>query len=260
MENKKTNSSDGSDTQNGNTEPNLTSQNKYPGFDMGGDNYSNKKSTEINNLTSPLPDDQKSADDLAPEPLSVQTAGSAENPQGQNGSTATSSTSGGSLDTGYASIRRRYFASLIDGLIVGTVSVILNLPMYVSQFQNIIALYNVSDPSLYQEKFEVPFGSSSNPVYNILSIVAFLFGIAYPIYFIGKNGATPGKKLLKIKVIDKEKKEVPGFLKAFLRETVGKFISAIFLGIGYFWAIGDKDKQTWHDKIAGTVVISTNIK
>lgn len=40
-----------------------------------------------------------------------------------------------------------------------------------------------------------------------------------------------------------------------LRETLGKFVSSLFLGLGMFWAIWDKDRQTWHDKIAGTVVI-----
>lgn len=40
-----------------------------------------------------------------------------------------------------------------------------------------------------------------------------------------------------------------------LRETIGKFLSGLVLGLGYFWAIWDKDSQAWHDKIAGTVVI-----
>jgi predicted anti-sigma-YlaC factor YlaD len=39
-----------------------------------------------------------------------------------------------------------------------------------------------------------------------------------------------------------------------VREIVGKFVSGLFLGIGYFWAIFDKEGQAWHDKIAGTVV------
>jgi len=68
-----------------------------------------------------------------------------------------------------------------------------------------------------------------------------------------------GKRLMKIKVIDKESGEVPGFLKAFLREFVGKFISSIFLSLGYFWAIWDKEKQGWHDKIAGTIVVKNTV-
>jgi uncharacterized RDD family membrane protein YckC len=40
-----------------------------------------------------------------------------------------------------------------------------------------------------------------------------------------------------------------------LREIVGKWVSGLLIGLGYFWAIWDKDGQAWHDKIAGTVVI-----
>jgi len=40
-----------------------------------------------------------------------------------------------------------------------------------------------------------------------------------------------------------------------LRETLGKWVSGWFLGLGWFWAIWDRDAQAWHDKIAGTVVL-----
>ena len=60
---------------------------------------------------------------------------------------------------------------------------------------------------------------------------------------------------LKIKVVKEDTGEVPGFAKAFLREMVGKFLSSLVFGLGYFSVLWDKDKQAWHDKIAGTVVI-----
>ena len=60
---------------------------------------------------------------------------------------------------------------------------------------------------------------------------------------------------LKIKVVLKDTGEVPGYTKAFLRELVGKFVSSLVLGLGYFSVLWDKDKQGWHDKMAGTVVI-----
>jgi uncharacterized RDD family membrane protein YckC len=41
----------------------------------------------------------------------------------------------------------------------------------------------------------------------------------------------------------------------FVRETFGRFASGAFFGLGYFWAIFDKNAQGWHDKLAGTVVI-----
>jgi uncharacterized RDD family membrane protein YckC len=40
-----------------------------------------------------------------------------------------------------------------------------------------------------------------------------------------------------------------------LRESFGKTLSGIFFGLGYLWALWDRDSQAWHDKIAGTLVI-----
>jgi uncharacterized RDD family membrane protein YckC len=31
--------------------------------------------------------------------------------------------------------------------------------------------------------------------------------------------------------------------------------SAVALGIGLFWMLNDAERQMWHDKIAGTVVV-----
>lgn len=153
----------------------------------------------------------------------------------------------------YATVSKRASASFIDGLIVGGISLILNAPAYVTQFKsfaNSMSSGYTAPPSIDQVSF-----GSSNPLYTILSLIGVVFGIAYPIYFIGKTGATPGKKIMKIKVIDKETQLAPGYLKAFLREFVGRFIASIFLYLGYFWILWDKEKQGWHDKIAGTVVV-----
>lgn len=78
--------------------------------------------------------------------------------------------------------------------------------------------------------------------------------LGYPIYFIGKSGATPGKKIMKIRVVKADGSAV-GYGGAFLREVVGKFISGIILLIGYFWMLWDPNKQALHDKIAGTYVV-----
>jgi uncharacterized RDD family membrane protein YckC len=44
-------------------------------------------------------------------------------------------------------------------------------------------------------------------------------------------------------------------ISAILREVVGKFISSLILLLGYFWMLWDPKKQTWHDKIAKSVVV-----
>jgi uncharacterized RDD family membrane protein YckC len=43
--------------------------------------------------------------------------------------------------------------------------------------------------------------------------------------------------------------------QAILREVLGKWLSGLFLNLGYLWTVFDSKKQSWHDKIAGSVVI-----
>lgn len=74
------------------------------------------------------------------------------------------------------------------------------------------------------------------------------------LWFLGK-GLTPGKLAVGEQVVNQLNGQYPGFGRMVLREIIGKSVSSLFFGIGYFWAIWDKDNQAWHDKIARTVVI-----
>jgi len=67
-------------------------------------------------------------------------------------------------------------------------------------------------------------------------------------------GRTVGKMALGIRVVNAAGRP-PGVGWALLRETGGKFLSGIALGIGYIWAAFDPQKRAWHDKIARTSVI-----
>jgi uncharacterized RDD family membrane protein YckC len=85
--------------------------------------------------------------------------------------------------------------------------------------------------------------------------ISFLIGLAYFIYFDGSaSGQTIGKRAMNIRVIDFQTGAALGYGKAFIR-YIGRFISGIACGLGYFWAIWDEQHQGWHDKIAGTVVV-----
>lgn len=78
------------------------------------------------------------------------------------------------------------------------------------------------------------------PLYNLIALVIFR--------------TTLGKRLIKIKITSSSGEE-PTITQIILRETIGKMISGSFLSLGYLWALWDPNKQTWHDKIAGTLVI-----
>ena len=83
---------------------------------------------------------------------------------------------------------------------------------------------------------------------------SFILLALYYVILTAVRGQTVGKIALGIRVVGKDG-EAPGLGYAVLREVVGKFISAIALFLGFLWIGCDKEKQGWHDKIAGTRVI-----
>ena len=87
------------------------------------------------------------------------------------------------------------------------------------------------------------------------TILTILVQIAYSAYFEGtQNGQTIGKKVAGLQVVPKA--GGPMDLNKGVIRAVGKLLSGIPCGLGFFWMLWDKDKETWHDKIAGTTVVS----
>lgn len=84
--------------------------------------------------------------------------------------------------------------------------------------------------------------------------IGFVVYVVVIVKFLAK-GLTPGKYLVGEQVVDHLTGGQPGLGKMLLREIIGKWVSGLLFGLGYLWAIWDKDGQAWHDKIAGTVVI-----
>ena len=82
----------------------------------------------------------------------------------------------------------------------------------------------------------------------ILSYLVFLL-------WLWSDGVSPVKRLLGLEVVSKLDGSYVGFWKMVQREVVGKSLSGLVFGLGFLWAIWDKDGQTWHDKMAGTVVV-----
>ena len=89
------------------------------------------------------------------------------------------------------------------------------------------------------------------------STLNLLLGLAYYAYLEGSaSGQTVGKRAMNIRVIDFAGGGPIGPGRALLR-YIGRILSAIPCALGYFWMLWDKEKQTWHDKIATTVVVPT---
>lgn len=79
------------------------------------------------------------------------------------------------------------------------------------------------------------------------------FGMVYFVYFIADKGQTPDKAATGLKVVDLSGNEA-GYARAFFR-ALGYYLSSFFFMAGFWWSLFDRRRQTWHDKLAGTIVV-----
>ncbi len=139
----------------------------------------------------------------------------------------------------YAGFWIRFAAAFIDYMIVNAVVGVIRMLTII--------------PIMFIGRLGYSF--SSIPVMSTL--IESLFPILIYLWlFTGLKGKTIGKMAMGIKVIDAQGNK-PDLGCAALREIVGRLVSTIALFIGFFWMAGDKEKQGWHDKIAGTHVIKS---
>lgn len=87
--------------------------------------------------------------------------------------------------------------------------------------------------------------------------LVFAFSAAHVVlyFFTASWSASPGQRLLGMRVVARDGRCV-GWVRAAVR-TVGLFFSAGYLLLGVFWIGFDRLRQGWHDKIAGTYVVSS---
>ena len=84
-------------------------------------------------------------------------------------------------------------------------------------------------------------------------VTGMLYGIAYMVYFNGKYGATPGKMVLKLKIVRPNGEPIT-YMRA-LGRYFAESLNAFTLGIGYMMAGWDVEKRALHDRVCDTRVI-----
>ncbi|HOI42342.1 MAG TPA: RDD family protein [Elusimicrobiales bacterium] len=82
---------------------------------------------------------------------------------------------------------------------------------------------------------------------------AMLLWALYGGLLVWRFGATPGKMIMKVRIVDAETGGKVPVDKAFLRSFFS--LASLFLMLGYIWAAWQKDGRTWHDLIAGTKAV-----
>lgn len=140
-------------------------------------------------------------------------------------------------DTVLAGFSVRALAYIIDCLIVLAIQGILSLILL---FANIFGVGGfLYKPVLFK--------------YSAWSIILYIISAVYFTFTTYSLGATPGKSLLKLKVVNSENRPL-NFIDILYRETIGRYLSSIFF-IGYLMIAGTKDNTALHDKLCKTRVI-----
>jgi uncharacterized RDD family membrane protein YckC len=87
----------------------------------------------------------------------------------------------------------------------------------------------------------------------------YVLPVVLTIWFWTRYLGTPGKMLLRLRVVDATTGKAISTPKAIGR-YLGYYVSAFPLLLGFIWVGIDKKKQGFHDKLAGTVVIRDTAK
>jgi uncharacterized RDD family membrane protein YckC len=133
----------------------------------------------------------------------------------------------------------RLAAYFIDSIMVTlcTLFLFLNLFILMNFFSN-----NNGNISEVLNTVLIPFYFSS-----------YLLKCFYFTFFHSYNGQTVGKLMCGIRVVDLKGKNISIF-KSFVR-FFGYYLNLYCLGLGFLWVLIDKNRQGWHDKLAGSIVI-----
>ena len=136
----------------------------------------------------------------------------------------------------YAGFGVRFVAYLIDAVIL---NVVMLLPVAII----LIAQRGGTSETL------------TTILVGIASVAMILIGFFYWVVLVGKKGYTPGKKIMKLKVIGADGTFPIGIGKAFLR-VIMQGIGGSICGLTYWMILFDKEMhRSLHDKVAGTLVI-----
>ena len=92
-------------------------------------------------------------------------------------------------------------------------------------------------------------------VVNTFILEYMVIKILYQTFFTMQYGATLGKIVMKIRIIEIKTLSNPSFFSAFNR-SVFRIVSELLFYLGFGWAFFDPYRRTWHDLSARTLVVN----
>lgn len=153
-----------------------------------------------------------------------------------------------SLEGDYAGFVTRLIAFVIDILIIN-VSVLVVTGVVVLILDFFYQLYTLLPWGPHEN-----LGDISSWISGIIAMIT-LFAMLwlYPTLFWMVNGQTFGKRIMGLRVVRMNGKEM-SFARGLLR-VLGYLLCAAPLFLGFIWVIFSNKRRGWHDMLAGTCVI-----
>lgn len=139
----------------------------------------------------------------------------------------------------YAGFWIRFAAHAIDAAIVAIVLGIIN-----SSLGSLMILFE-----------DTPLGGAILFQYTMIDILDYILTVTYFVLMTYFQGATLGKKILNLKVVSVKENRKLKLFDVIYRETIGRYFSDLFLGIGYLTVAFTAEKEAIHDMLCGTRVI-----
>ncbi len=160
-----------------------------------------------------------------------------------------------------ASFGQRFGGLLIDSIVVGFVTLIFSVPLFI---------VGINGSETERTACTDVDGTSSTctvPTSDTIVLWFVLFGLYFlvamvvtfflhirPIY---RTGQTIGRRIVGTKVVDINDGSLLSGGRAFGRYLFANFISGNIMYLGYLWMLWDDEKQTLHDKVTSSTVIQT---
>ncbi len=131
-----------------------------------------------------------------------------------------------------ANNNKRVIAFIIDGLISTAASKLLFMVFFTS----------------------LHLGATMQSVANV-ALSFLVVPVLYWTLLTMQMGATPGKKMMGLRIVTKSHSTELTFGQLLLRETVGRIASVAPFCLGYVWVSFNDERKTFHDMIANTRVV-----
>ena len=152
-----------------------------------------------------------------------------------------------------ATIRRRYFAYLIDAIIISLIFLSVNILLGLFD----INVSNINVRGIFDVELVI---RNAQPI--VILFVKILFGLLPTLYFTLSfyfwKGQTIGKRILRLRVISLYHEHL-GLWHCFER-SLGYYASTLEFGFGFIQAFWNPNRMALHDKIGETIVIKLQKK